>query len=232
MTAVEGNAGSTAFVFTVSRTDTSAAASIDWSTAVGTATSPADFTAVAATPLAFAAGQGTRQVTVNVVGETLFEGNETFFVNLSNPSAGWSIGDGQGLGTIQNDDAQPAIAIADRSALEGDAGTTAFLFTLTLSNPSSQTVTVLAQTADGTATAPGDYTAVGPAHRHLRPGDDFAAFHRRGRGRYHGRVGRSLRRQPRGSLGRDPSRRPGGGNHPERRRGLRLLARRRVGARG
>ena len=203
VTAVEGNAGSTAFVFTVSRTDTSAAASIDWSTAVGTATSPADFTAVAATPLAFAAGQGTRQATVNVVGETLFEGNETYFVNLSNPSAGWSIGDGQGLGTIQNDDAQPAIAIADRSALEGDAGTTAFLFTLTLSNPSSQTVTVLAQTADGTATAPGDYTAVGPLTVTFDPGRLRSPSPSRSR-----EIPRSSRTKPSSSTSREPRARP------------------------
>ena len=176
VSAVEGNAGSTAVVFTVSRTETTAAASIDWSTAAGTATSPADFTAVAPTPLAFAPGQGTRQVTVDVIGETIFEGNETFFLNLSNPSSGWSIGDGQGVGTIQNDDALPAIAIADRSALEGDAGSTAFLFTLSLSNPSSQTVTVLAQTADGTAAAPGDYTAVAPLTVTFDPGATSQPF--------------------------------------------------------
>ena len=115
----EGNAGTTAFVFTVSRTDSTAAAAVDWSTAPGTASAPADFTAVAATTLAFAAGEATRQVTIDVVGEGLFEANEDFTVNLSNPSAGWSIGDGQGLGTIQNDDAQPSIAIGDVAAFRG-----------------------------------------------------------------------------------------------------------------
>ena len=41
-------------------------------------------------------------MTVN--GDTLVEPNETFFVNISNVSANASVSDGQGLGTIQNDD--------------------------------------------------------------------------------------------------------------------------------
>jgi hypothetical protein len=39
-----------------------------------------------------------------VNGDTLVENNETFFVNLSNPTNGSTISDGQGLGTINNDD--------------------------------------------------------------------------------------------------------------------------------
>ena len=54
---------------------------------------------------------------------------------------------------------QPSISIADRAVPEGDAGTTMAVFTLTLSAPSStNTVTVMYQTADGTALQPGDYT--------------------------------------------------------------------------
>ncbi len=62
-------------------------------------------------------------MTIDVVGEGLFEANEDFTVNLSNPSAGWSIGDGQGLGTIQNDDAQPSIAIGDVAGFEATPAT-------------------------------------------------------------------------------------------------------------
>jgi hypothetical protein len=62
------------------------------------------------------------------------------------------------LGTIRNDDAQPSISINDVSQVEGNSGTTSFVFTASLSNPSSQTVTVNYSTADGTATvASGDY---------------------------------------------------------------------------
>jgi len=45
------------------------------------------------------------------------------------------------------------------SVTEGTGGTTTATFTVTLSSASSQTVTVSYATADGTATAPGDYAA-------------------------------------------------------------------------
>jgi len=41
---------------------------------------------------------------VPVAGDTTREANETFYVNLSNPSPNAYLGDSQGLGTITNDD--------------------------------------------------------------------------------------------------------------------------------
>jgi outer membrane protein assembly factor BamB len=59
-------------------------------------------------------------------------------------------------------DPTPAIAITDAFASEGDSGTTSMTFDLTLSVPTSQTVTVDWGTADGTATvADNDYAATG-----------------------------------------------------------------------
>ena len=52
-----------------------------------------------------------------------------------------------------------AYSITDVSDLEGQAGTTDFVFTVSLSLPSSQVVSVDYATADGTARAPGDYAA-------------------------------------------------------------------------
>ena len=54
--------------------------------------------------------------------------------------------------------APPAISIADRSIAEGNAGTTNAVVTLTLSAPSTSSVTVNYATAAGTATAGTDYT--------------------------------------------------------------------------
>jgi hypothetical protein len=54
--------------------------------------------------LTFPVGVSTQTITVWVVGDRTRERNETFFVNLSNPSANAYIGDGQGLGTIVDDD--------------------------------------------------------------------------------------------------------------------------------
>ena len=53
----------------------------------------------------------------------LDEANETFFVNLSSP-VNATIADGQGVGTITNDDPPPTISIDDVTVTEGNGGTT------------------------------------------------------------------------------------------------------------
>jgi hypothetical protein len=53
----------------------------------------------------------------------------------------------------------PALSIDDVSVVEGNSGTTNATFNVTLSPPSTGTVTVAWATADGTATAGSDYTA-------------------------------------------------------------------------
>jgi hypothetical protein len=55
----------------------------------------------------------------------------------------------------------PTLTIADASTVEGDGATVDF--DVTLSNPSARTITVNYSTADGTATAPGDYTSTAGA---------------------------------------------------------------------
>ena len=51
----------------------------------------------------------------------------------------------------------PKISISDETAVEGDSGTTDMIFTITLSKPSSNTVTVDWATEENTATADVDY---------------------------------------------------------------------------
>ncbi len=48
-------------------------------------------------------------MTIN--GDTAVEANETFFVNLTNPTNGGTIVDNQGLGTITNDDGAPTPSV-------------------------------------------------------------------------------------------------------------------------
>jgi chitinase len=99
----EGNAASTAFTFKVTLNRASVnTVTVVCTTADGTATSPGDY-AAATTTLTFAPGVTLRNVTVSVVGETSVEPSETFFVNLSAPTSA-TIADGQGLGTVLNDD--------------------------------------------------------------------------------------------------------------------------------
>ena len=51
----------------------------------------------------FNPGQTSKTVSVSVIGDTLIEPDETLLVNLSNPTNA-TIADGQGLGTIQDND--------------------------------------------------------------------------------------------------------------------------------
>ncbi|MFB8915757.1 putative Ig domain-containing protein [Xanthomonas phaseoli pv. phaseoli] len=155
----EGNAGTTNATFTVSLSAPAGAGgvSFDLATADGTATAGMDYAASSLTRT-IPAGSSSATFTVLVNGDTLAEPDETFFVNVSNVT-GATVSDGQGLGTIVNDDAQPALSIDDVSVNEGNSGTTTATFTVSLSAASGQTVTVNYATADGTATAGSDYVA-------------------------------------------------------------------------
>lgn len=99
----EGNAGVQLLTFTVTRAGSDEAFTVDYATANGTATAGSDYVAVSGT-LTFDVGETTKTVTVQVSGDTVVETNESFFLNLSNPTNGASIADGQGVGTITNDD--------------------------------------------------------------------------------------------------------------------------------
>src|SRR5438045_2715953 len=104
----EGDAGTTSYVFTVTKTgNTGLSASVDFQTADGTATvSDNDYQTNNGT-LNFAANETTKQITVLVTGDTRFEANETFTVHLSNAS-GATISGADGTGTILNDDGVPS----------------------------------------------------------------------------------------------------------------------------
>jgi hypothetical protein len=100
----EGNSGTTAFAFTVSVSGSPlSTVTVDWATGGGTASPVIDYVPANST-LSFAPGVTTKTVTIQVVGDTVPEPNETFFVNLSNPSPNAYIVDPQGVGTILNDD--------------------------------------------------------------------------------------------------------------------------------
>ncbi len=154
----EGDAGITPFVFTVTLSKTSQEqVTVQYSTTGLLADAGVDFEATSGT-LTFAPGQTSMMLTVNIIGDQIFESNETFRVNISSPT-GASIGTTAQTAVIANDDAAPTATINDVTMLEGDAGTKAFVFTVTLSQPSSQAGTLAYTTQNGTATAGNDYTA-------------------------------------------------------------------------
>jgi Ca2+-binding RTX toxin-like protein len=106
-TIVEGNSSFASMVFTVTRSGGTAAFDVSFATSNGTATTAdGDYTATSGV-LHFADGQNTATISVPVNGDTKFESNETFNVNLSGPTNGATISDGLGVGTITNDDVAP-----------------------------------------------------------------------------------------------------------------------------
>src|SRR5205809_4566 len=166
---VEGNSGTSNAVFTVSLSFASThSVSVNYATANGTATAGSDYTALTTTTLAFAAGETSKTITVQVTGDTAVEPDETFVVNLSGAVSG-SIADGQGVGTILNDD--DSMSISDATVTEGNSGTSSADFTVSLAQPSVLTVNVNYATADGTATQPGDYTAIPATMVTFAPGE-------------------------------------------------------------
>jgi hypothetical protein len=105
----EGNAGSTPFTFTVTRTgNTSSVARVDWSVA-GTgenAASARDFAGnrLPGGSVIFRKGETSRTITFQAKGDRAVEADEDFVVTLSNPTAGSSLGTASANGTILDDD--------------------------------------------------------------------------------------------------------------------------------
>src|SRR5262249_28207937 len=152
VSANEGNSGTTAFTFTVSLSAASGqAVTVGYSTADGTAAAGSDRKG-AAEGQTVAPGRTSQTVKERVNGDALNETDEpSFFITASPPTA--RVGGGRGQGASLTDDGVPSLSVGDVSANEGNSGTTAFTFTVTLSAASGQAVTVGYSTADGTAAA-------------------------------------------------------------------------------
>ncbi|MFN7152055.1 MAG: beta strand repeat-containing protein [Acidovorax sp.] len=163
----EGNAGTSNAVFTVTLSAASGqTVSVNYATADGTATQPADYTSTSGT-LTFTAGQTTRAINVPVIGETVPEANETFFVNLSGATNA-TISDNQGQGTITNDDVpvtvSPAtlpggtVAAAYSQTVTASGGTGPYSFAITAGAvPAGLSLSPLSGALSGTPTAAGSF---------------------------------------------------------------------------
>jgi len=158
-TVTEGNWGTVQATFTVTLSAQSRqTVTVSYATAPGTATAGADYHS-ATGAISFLSGETSKSFSVLVNTDTLDEPDETFFVNLSSP-VNAILADGEGQGTILDDDPVPSLSIGDISVTEGNSGTTAATFTVTLSAASERTVTVGYGTSNGTAQEPGDYQSV------------------------------------------------------------------------
>jgi Calx-beta domain-containing protein/parallel beta helix pectate lyase-like protein len=153
----EGNIGTGTAKFSVTLSNASTdSVMVAYATADGSATASSDYQATSGT-LTFAPGEVSKTITVLINGDRLPEPNEAFTVKLISVTNG-TIVDGQGIGTILDD--EPRISISDVTMTEGNSGTKLFIFTVSLSLAYDEAVTVNFTTVNGTATTSNkDYVA-------------------------------------------------------------------------
>jgi 2',3'-cyclic-nucleotide 2'-phosphodiesterase (5'-nucleotidase family) len=127
----EGNTGSTPLNLAVTRTADTTAFSVDYAVTGGTATSGTDFTPLAAGTLTFTAGGALSQnITLDILGDTTIESNETIIVTLNTlveTNGTTALGNVTGTATITNDDSVPVTFPASgslTSTVKGSIGLT------------------------------------------------------------------------------------------------------------
>jgi serine protease len=157
----EGDAGTKTLTATVLLTKVAAVpVTYNINTSDGTALAGSDYVAKSLVGETIPAGQTTKTFTVTINGDTTFEQNETFRINIANPVSGASVYDSQAVATILNDEG-PTLSINDIGFAEGNTGTKTVTFTVSLSQVSASDVTYTIATAAGTegaiATPGSDY---------------------------------------------------------------------------
>jgi Ca2+-binding RTX toxin-like protein len=161
--------GTTNLIYTFTRTgNITNALTVNYSVG-GTATFNTDYTQSGAASfttttgtITFAAGATTATLTINPTADTTFESNETVVLNLAS-GTGYTIGTTTSVtGTITNEDSSSSISINlsnNQTIVEGYTSLQNATYTVSLSNASTQTITVQYATANGTATAGVDYAS-------------------------------------------------------------------------
>jgi len=154
----EGNSGTKTASFAVTLPSAYAQPiTVDYATSNGTATAGSDYVARVGS-LLFSPGQVTQSVNITINGDTQFEPDETFLVNLSG-AANASIAKGQGACTILNDDkAQPGTLAFSATSYSVNENGGQVTFTVIRIGGSSGKVSVQYGNSDVTAILEKDYT--------------------------------------------------------------------------
>ena len=166
------NEGAGDAVFTVSLSQHSTATvTVEYETSNGSASAGSDYEATNGR-LTFPVGNREQTIDVTVIDDTVAEADETFTVRLSSPQNA-TLEDGPGTATIRANDGGvnrspppppppppppdlPELEIDDVEVSEGGGSA---VFSVTLSEQSTATVTVAYGTSNGTAIAEEDYTS-------------------------------------------------------------------------
>lgn len=157
----EGNIGNSpvGFVLTLSN-PVQGDVQVNYASADGSATlADSDYQAASGT-LTIPGQTLTANLTVNGLGDTEVEPDQSFAVNLSGlvAPAGVTLASSSANGTLTNDDST-LFNISDTSVVEGTGGSSALVFTVSLTAPAKDPVSVQYATADVSAVAGVDYTA-------------------------------------------------------------------------
>ncbi len=157
----EGNSLTTNLPFTVSSTNPiDVAVTVEFSTTDGSAVAPGDYAGQSAVVVTLPANTTSTTQNVLVNGDTTVELDETLTGSIDTLiDAGRAVSIGaadSATGTITNDD-QAVVSINGPSVAENSGPLT---FTISISNPVDVGVSMTANTANDTAVAPGDYTAI------------------------------------------------------------------------
>jgi|GEM_PF-5429086 len=133
---------------------------VDWTTdtakaATHPASSNLDY-AASSSSLTFPADTVKKFIDVTVLGDSLYEYDETYLVRLSNPTVA-TIAKDTGIGVITDNDTMPKLYIDDPDTV-AESGTV--VFTARLERPSAKAVTFVWNTRNGTAKSDSDYVAV------------------------------------------------------------------------
>jgi hypothetical protein len=159
---LEGKSGTRTVTFVIAMSRTSLTPiTVDYKTLDGTAKSTSDYTTKTGTAT-IPAGATSATVAVSVKGDSTVEPDEKFTLKIQHPTGGATIDRVGATATILNDDPPKSgvrMGIGDAAIFEGDAGSRSMRFTVSLSEPTTQTVTAHYATVAGTATEGTDYKA-------------------------------------------------------------------------
>jgi hypothetical protein len=126
--------------------------SVSWGTMSNTAWAGSDYQGTGGT-VTFQPGETQKNVLVALTQDGVLEGTESFFVKLTGVSGPGYLYDKEGVGTIV--DSGGRLVVLDAAGAEGGTAT----FPVFMCREMSSTVQATYGTADGSATAPADYTS-------------------------------------------------------------------------
>ncbi|MEO0575488.1 MAG: Calx-beta domain-containing protein [Pseudomonadota bacterium] len=171
-TLTEGDSATQDLEFTVTLSASATSdVTVDFTTLDGDADAT-DYTPTSGV-LTISSGATSGVISVPIIGDTDIERDEGMSVELSNP-VNATIGTGVGAGLIINNDF-PFLTIQAATQPEGDSGTTAMMFTVSMDRPGLGEVTVDYAASDAAAVTGSDYTAATGALS-IAEGDTLASF--------------------------------------------------------